>query len=178
MMEKRHIFSRPKEEDIVNQPSPTKAERLVALLAEKGWHITFAESCTGGKAASGIVDVASASAVFDASFVTYSNESKVRCLGVSPASITSYGVVSEQVAREMAVGAAKANGAEVGVGISGIAGPTGGTTEKPIGTVCFGFYLDGECFSATRHFGDVGRNAVRDASVDYVYDTLIERLTG
>ncbi|MBQ8893515.1 MAG: nicotinamide-nucleotide amidohydrolase family protein [Clostridia bacterium] len=153
-----------------------KAHRLVDTLAGKGWRISFAESCTGGKAAAGIVDVASASSVFDGSFVTYANEAKVKYLGVSPASIRQYGVVSEQVALEMAIGAARENGAQVGVGISGIAGPTGATPGKPVGMVCFGFYLDGKTFSATRQFGAIGRNAVRDASVAFVYDTLLEQL--
>ncbi|MBQ4557133.1 MAG: CinA family protein [Clostridia bacterium] len=147
-------------------------EKLVDLLCEKGWHISFAESCTGGKAAAGIVDVANASAVLDASFVTYSNEAKIKYLGVSPDTIAKNGVVSEEVAIEMAKGTAKANNAEVGVGITGIAGPTGATKNKPIGMVCFGFYINGECHTATKQFGAIGRNTVRDASVDFVYDTL------
>ena len=154
----------------------TKEARLVELLRERGWHITFAESCTGGMAAARLVDAPNAAAVFDASFVTYANAAKVQLLGVSSASIEAHGVVSETVAAEMAAGAAKAAGAQVGVGVSGIAGPTGGTTEKPVGTVCFGFYVDGTCFSATQHFDAIGRNAVREASVEYVYDTLLQKL--
>ena len=156
--------------------SGAKEARLVELLAARGWHITFAESCTGGMAAARLVGAPNASAVFDASFVTYANEAKVQLLGVSPASIDAHGVVSETVAAEMAAGAAKATGAQVGVGVSGIAGPTGGTPEKPVGTVCFGFYLGGTCFTATRHFGAIGRNAVREASVEYVYDTLLRQM--
>ena len=153
-----------------------KAHTLVALLTEKGWHICFAESCTGGMAAAGIVDVASASAVIDVSFVTYANEAKIKHLGVSPESIEKHGVVSQAVAAEMAIGAARAGNAEIGVGISGIAGPSGGTPEKPVGTVCFGFYINGETITKTMHFGNIGRNAVRLASVDFVYDTLITLL--
>ena len=156
--------------------APSKEARLAELLSAREWHITFAESCTGGKAAARLVDVPNASAVFDVSFVTYANEAKVQFLGVSPASIAAHGVVSEAVAAEMAAGAAKAAGAQVGVGISGIAGPGGGTPEKPVGTVCFGFYMDGTCFTATQHFGAIGRNAVREASVEYVYDTLLRQL--
>ena len=154
----------------------TKAEKLVSLLAERGWHISFAESCTGGLAAAGIVDVASASSVFNASFVTYANEAKIRYVGVSPETISLHGVVSKEVAGEMAKGVAIETESEVGVGISGIAGPTGGTDKKPVGMVCFGFCIDGEVFTATRLFGDIGRGEVRKASVDFVYDTLLEKL--
>lgn len=154
-------------------PTQTKAQALVELLSNKGWHISFAESCTGGKAAAGIVDVASASAVFDASFVTYANDAKINYLGVSPQSIEAHGVVSETVALEMAVGIAKANHAQVGVGISGIAGPSGGSASKPVGMVCFGFYVNGKTVTKTVQFGDIGRNAVRQAAVDFVYDTLL-----
>lgn len=155
-----------------------KTEKTVALLSQKGWHISFAESCTGGKAAAALVDVASASAVFDASFVTYANAAKMKYLGVAGDLIDAHGVVSEQVALAMAQGVAKETGAEVGVGISGIAGPSGGTPQKPVGTVCFGFFIDGDAFAVTCHFGDIGRNAVRDKSVDFVYQTLLEKLSG
>lgn len=155
----------------------SKAEKLVDMLLEKKWHITFAESCTGGKAAAGIVDVANASAVFDGSFVTYANKAKIKLLGVLPEAIEKHGVVSETVALQMAEGAAKAFGAEIGVGISGIAGPAGGTAEKPVGTVCFGFWINGEAFAKTELFGNIGRNNVRNKSVDFVYQTLIEKLS-
>jgi nicotinamide-nucleotide amidase len=152
------------------------AEKVVRLLSERGWHITFAESCTGGLAASRLVDVPSASAVFDGSFVTYANEAKQKYLGVKADAISRCGVVSEEVAVEMARGAAAAYGAQVAVGISGIAGPSGGTAAKPVGTVCFGFLVGSEIFSATRRFGSIGRDKVRESSVDFVYDTLAQRL--
>ena len=88
-----------------------------------------------------------------------------------------YGAVSENTAREMAEGVAKANNADVAAGISGIAGPTGGTEDKPVGMVCFGFYIDGKVFSDTKHFGNIGRNNVRDESVEYVLDVLIKELS-
>lgn len=152
------------------------AARVVEKLTALGWRITFAESCTGGMAAAALVDVASASAVFDGSFVTYANEAKVRYVGVSPAAIAEHGVVSETVAAEMAAGAAKAMNCQVGVGISGIAGPTGATPGKPVGMVCFGFYVDGKTISATKQFGAIGRNNVRRESVAFVYETLLELL--
>lgn len=147
---------------------------LVDLLIEKGWHISFAESCTGGLASAKLVSVPDASRVLNVSFVTYANEAKVEYLGVCQKTIDEYGVVSEQVAEEMAVGAACKNHAEVGVGISGIAGPGGATASKPVGTVCFGFYVNGKKYVYTKQFGNIGRNNVRDASVRFVYKTLIE----
>lgn len=150
-----------------------KAETIVGLLQKQNRRITFAESCTGGRAAAGIVDVPSASAVLDVSFVTYANEAKIRFLGVSSDTIASHGVVSEPVAGEMAKGAASAGEAQIGVGISGIAGPSGGTPTKPVGMVCFGFCVDGEVSTYTKRFGALGRSEVRDAAVDFVYDTLL-----
>ena len=146
------------------------------LLTEKGLHIAFAESCTAGKAVARLVNVANASKVLDASFVTYANEAKVRFLGVDPRTIADCGVVSEEVALQMARGAAKAAGADVGVGISGIAGPGGGTEKKPVGMVCFGFSLPDRELALTRQFGPMGRSAVREAAVEAVFDTLIDLL--
>ncbi len=158
-----------------------RAALIVDILTAKGWTISFAESCTAGLAAAHLVDIPSASNVFNSSFVTYSNEAKEKYLGVSEETIAEKGVVSEEVAIQMAVGTARANGAQVGVGITGIAGPSGGTETKPVGMVCFGFSIDGKTMSATKKFGDIGRDAVRIASVEYVYSflaTMIPRLTG
>lgn len=155
----------------------TKEEQVVDLLMDKGLKISFAESCTAGKAAARLVNVADASKVFDAAFVTYANEAKVELLGVDPQTIARHGVVSEEVALEMAQGAARAARAGVGVGISGIAGPGGGTPQKPVGMVCFGFSICGKGYSATMQFGPLGRNTVRDAAVEYVYDRLAELIS-
>ncbi len=166
---------------IKNEEIDARAALIVDILTAKGWTISFAESCTAGLAAAHLVDIPSASNVFNASFVTYSNEAKVKYLGVSEETIEQKGVVSEEVAIQMASGTARANGAQVGVGITGIAGPTGGTELKPVGMVCFGFYIDGRTMSATKKFGDAGRDAVRIASVEYVYSflsTMLPRLTG
>ena len=153
-----------------------KAEKVVSVLRKKQWRISFAESCTGGLAAAELVGVSGASDVFDASFVTYANDAKIALLGVQPESIARHGVVSEQVALQMAIGAAKKANAQVGVGISGIAGPDGGVPGKPVGTVCFGFQIGTEAFAITKHFGNIGRNAVRAQSVAFVYETLAEKL--
>ncbi len=141
----------------------TIAEQLCECLARRGWHITFAESCTGGLVAATLVDVSGASSVFEGSFVTYANDVKEKLLGVKHESICAHGVVSEKVAEEMAEGAAHAMGCEVAVGISGIAGPGGGTPTKPVGTVCFGFAVAGRLVTETMHFtGD--RTAIREAA--------------
>ena len=145
---------------------------LVNKLIEKGYKISTAESCTGGLLAAKIVDVANASKVFDMSFVTYSNESKMELLGVSEFMINEFGVVSEEVALKMAYGVSKKANTQVGVGISGIAGPTGATVNKPIGMVCFGFYVAGRSYSVTKYFGDIGRNNVRNLSVAFAIDFL------
>ncbi|MCI9566041.1 MAG: CinA family protein [Eubacterium sp.] len=154
----------------------SRQERLVEILIEKGFTISFAESCTGGKMAAAVVDVADASKVLNASFVTYSNEAKMKYLNVQSDTLENFGAVSEQTAKEMAEGIAKANNADIGVGITGIAGPGGGTDEKPVGTVCFGYCIQGRTLTETVHFGDLGRNIVRDRSVGHVLDTLINKL--
>ena len=162
-------------EYVINQEEiDARAALIVDILTARGWTISFAESCTAGLAAAHLVDIPSASNVFHSSFVTYSNEAKEKYLGVSAETIAEKGVVSEEVA-------VRANGAQVGVGITGIAGPSGGTKTKPVGMVCFGFVIDGKTMSATKQFGEIGRDAVRLASVEYVYSflaTMLPRLTG
>lgn len=153
-----------------------KEEIVVQKLMNKGFHISCAESCTGGMLTSRIVNVPNASMVLDASIVTYANAAKIKYLGVKPSSIDTYGVVSEQVAGEMAAGIAKAQQAQVGIGISGVAGPSGGTPDKPVGMVCFGLYISGKLLTYTKQFGNIGRLTVREKSVDFVFDKLIELL--
>lgn len=149
-------------------------EQLVTKLIEKNWHIACAESCTGGLVASRIVNVANASKVLDVSFVTYANEAKIHYLGVAPATILNHGVVSEEVVSEMAAGVAKEAGAQVGIAVSGIAGPGGGTETKPVGMVCFGFYVNGTITTKTCQFGSPGRNEVRTLSTNYALQTALE----
>ena len=118
-------------------------EALVVLLAQKGLKIATAESCTGGLLAKLITDVSGASAVFDYGIVSYANEIKWGQLGVKRETVETYGAVSEQTAREMAQCAAKNAGADIGLSTTGIAGPTGGTAEKPNGTCYIGVYFNG-----------------------------------
>ena len=152
------------------------ATRVVALLKRNGLTVSFAESCTGGAAAARLVSVPDASYVLNASLVTYANEAKIKYLGVLPETIEKHGVVSEEVAFEMAAGVANANSAEIGVSVSGIAGPSGATDKKPVGMVCFGFYICGRVYTYTKYFGALGRNRVREASVDFIYERLFEHL--
>lgn len=146
-------------------------------LRARGWRISFAESCTGGLATATLVSLDGASAVLDGAFVTYANSAKEQLVGVETGTLAEFGAVSEQVAGQMAKGCAAAMGAQVGVGISGIAGPGGGSPEKPVGTVCFGFYVEGEVKTATCHFPPHSRDSVRGAAVDYVYAVLAELLS-
>lgn len=113
-------------------------EWLGAYLSDKGWRIATAESCTGGLIASRITDVSGSSGYFEQGFITYSNEAKMALLGVSKDIVATEGgpgAVSEDCARAMAEGVRAATGSEVGLSVTGIAGPTGGTPEKPVGTV-------------------------------------------
>ena len=152
-----------------------KEKKLVLKLIEKGYKIATAESCTGGMLASKIVNVPMASKVLDESVVTYANEAKIKYAGVSAKSIEKYGVVSEPVAGEMAKGIAKSAGANVGVGISGIAGPTGGTETKPVGMVCFGFSVNGSVQTFTKYFKG-SRTKGRKQSTNYALNKLLEIL--
>lgn len=112
------------------------ADTVVNLLKQNNKRITFAESCTGGKIASMLTEVAGASEVFEAGFVTYSNAIKHRVIGVKTETLQNHGAVSEAVATEMLLGALETSGADYGAAVSGIAGPDGGTKDKPVGTVC------------------------------------------
>lgn len=146
---------------------------LVDLLKEKGLHIATAESCTGGLIASEIVSVAGSSSVFDQGFVTYANEAKVKYLHVNQKTIDKYGVVSEQVAYEMAIGALKESNADVALATTGIAGPGGGTFVTPVGMVCFGLAIKDKIYTCTKQFGDIGRNNVRELAKEYVIKSAI-----
>lgn len=125
-------------------PTDRRPEEIaVELLTEKKLTVTAAESCTGGLIAGTLVNAAGASEVFNESYVTYSNEAKERLVGVSRETLERYGAVSEQTAREMAKGAADAAGADAALSSTGIAGPGGGTADKPVGLVYIGCYLNG-----------------------------------
>lgn len=134
-----------------------------------------AESCTGGLIAATCTELAGSSAWFERGFVTYSNAAKTESLGVDAALIAEHGAVSEAVARAMAVGALNHANAQVSVAVTGIAGPTGGSASKPVGTVWFGFMVQGQLSSEVQHF-DGDRAAVRAATVRHALRRLVEKL--
>lgn len=144
---------------------------LVKRLRAAEKTVTCAESCTGGMVAATITDIAGSSAVFERGFVTYSNAAKSEMLGVSQATLDTYGAVSEDVAREMATGARKAAGADFAIAVSGIAGP-GGSDFKPEGRVCFALATAAGVQTETVEFGALGRANVRAAARDHAL-TLI-----
>ncbi len=136
-----------------------------------------AESCTGGLIAAGCTDLSGSSNWFERGFVTYSNAAKTELLGVPAALIAAHGAVSEPVVRAMAEGAVARSRAQVAVAVTGVAGPTGGSADKPVGTVWFGFALPGQLVTETRRFeGD--RAAVRTATVLHALQRLEELVRG
>jgi nicotinamide-nucleotide amidase len=150
--------------------------QLSNVLFANGWMLATAESCTGGWLAKVCTDLAGSSGWFERGFVTYSNEAKQDMLGVKAETLAQHGAVSEAVTAEMAIGALRHSRAQVGVSVSGIAGPGGGTATKPVGTVCFGWAVQGgEVRTATRHFqGD--REAVRAQAVQYALSGVLQAL--
>lgn len=138
----------------------TMAETVISLCKDKGLTIATAESCTGGMIVESLVSCSGASAVVQEGIVTYSNESKVNRLGVDTKTLEKVGAVSPEVALEMAVGVAKTSGADVGIGITGIAGPDGGTPEKPVGLVYMAISVKGETKVQECRFGG-SRNKIR-----------------
>ena len=152
---------------------PALVERLAQALLARGWMLATAESCTGGMVAAACTDLSGSSGWFERGFVTYSNAAKTEQLGVDPGLIAQHGAVSEVVARAMAFGAVRHSKAQVSVAVTGVAGPTGGSAAKPVGTVWFGFQVDGQLTSETRRF-DGDRAAVRSASVRHALERLID----
>jgi nicotinamide-nucleotide amidase len=149
--------------------------RLAQVLQARGWTLATAESCTGGLIAAACTDLAGSSNWFERGFVTYSNAAKTELLGVDPALLAQHGAVSEVVVRAMAFGAVRRSQAQVGVAVTGIAGPAGGSPDKPVGTVWFGFQVNGQLTSETCRF-DGDRAAVRAATVRHALQRLLQLL--
>jgi nicotinamide-nucleotide amidase len=147
-------------------------------LVAAGLKLATAESCTGGMIAAAITDIAGSSDWFERGLVTYSNEAKCELLGVRAATLEAFGAVSEATAKEMAEGALARSPADVAVAVTGIAGPGGGSENKPVGMVCFGWATRGGTTAVeTLHFpGD--RGAVREATVRHALRGVLERLGG
>ena len=150
-------------------------EKIVQVLKNKGYTITTAESCTGGLLAGRILNVSGASAVYNEGHITYSNEAKERLLGVSHDTLEQFGAVSEQIAAEMALGAARVASANVGLSTTGIAGPGGGTPEKPVGLVYIGCAINGDVTVKECRFAG-NREENRNAAVEAVLELLIDEL--
>lgn len=153
----------------------TLEEKLVNALINKKYTITTAESCTGGLIAGTLINVAGASDVLSEGYITYSNEAKERLVSVNRETLKTYGAVSEQTAREMAEGAATAAGADVALSATGIAGPGGGTKEKPVGLVYIGCCVRGKTNVLKCQF-DGSRSENRKASVECALELALEEM--
>jgi len=152
------------------------AERVGRALMRAGATLATAESCTGGWVAQAVTAIAGSSAWFDRGFVTYSNAAKSEMLGVPEALIREHGAVSEPVARAMAEGALAHSRAHAAVAITGIAGPSGGTPEKPVGTVWFAWAARGAATRSARHLLRGDREAIRRQSVAIALEGLLEEI--
>lgn len=150
-------------------------EQLVRMLIEKKLTITTSESCTGGMIAGTIVNAAGASDALDEGYITYSNEAKQRILGVRHDTLEKFGAVSEETAREMAEGAAKAAKADVALSATGISGPGGGTADKPVGLVYIGCFVCGKTVVKQCHF-EGNRMENRKHTVETALELAITQL--
>ena len=148
---------------------------LAVILLSRNWMVSLAESCTGGLVSATLTELAGSSEWFERGYITYSNEAKTECLEVPARLIESHGAVSELVAKAMAEGARINSGSDVAISITGIAGPSGGTAEKPVGTVCFGWATENQTLTKTMHF-DGDRQAVRQQATEFVLTELIALL--
>ena len=152
------------------------ADKVIRTLVERGLTIATAESCTGGLIAGALTEIPGSSAAVWGGFVTYANEAKVRSIGVPQALLDAHGAVSEPVARAMAEGARRTAGTDVAVAVTGIAGPDGGSAEKPVGLVHFACATADGTRHLERRFGPIGRGAVREASVGAALTLVLESL--
>ncbi|MFT7300446.1 MAG: nicotinamide-nucleotide amidase [Porticoccus sp.] len=160
----------------MNRHTKDLSAQLGAVLRSRQLTVTSAESCTGGGVASAITDISGSSQWFHAGFVTYADDVKEQLLGVSPETLMSEGAVSESVVRQMVKGAINAAGADIAVAVSGVAGPDGGTEDKPVGVVWFAWAMKNGVVTTlcTQFEGD--RSAVRQAAVERALRGLVEML--
>ena len=155
---------------------PKISAELGAALRNRGWRMATAESCTGGGIAEALTAIAGSSDYFDRGFVTYSNESKQELLGVPAEVIAAHGAVSEETVRAMAEGALAHSRAHITVSVSGVAGPGGGSERNPVGTVCFGWALEGGLAQSERLHFEGDREAVRRQSVMHALLGTLDRI--
>ena len=149
---------------------------LGSALLERGWRMATAESCTGGWIAQVMTATAGSSDWFECALVTYSNAAKVSLLGVDAMIIERFGAVSVETAAQMADGARRALGVDVAVSVTGVAGPGGGSPDKPVGTVCFGFTVGGRSTLTERHVFPGERREVRARTVAHALTRLLALL--
>lgn len=148
---------------------------LAQMLLSRNWTVSLAESCTGGLVSATLTELAGSSEWFERGYITYSNEAKTECLDVPVELIESHGAVSEPVAKAMAEGARINSGSNVAISITGVAGPSGGSAEKPVGTVCFGWATENQAHTKTMKFvGD--RQMIRQQATEFALAELIALL--
>jgi len=158
---------------IMNANDLTKT--LAQMLLSRNWTVSLAESCTGGLVCATLTELAGSSEWFERGYITYSNEAKTECLDVPAELIESHGAVSEPVAKAMAEGARINSGSNVAISITGVAGPSGGSAEKPVGTVCFGWTTEDQALTKTMKFlGD--RKMIRQQATEFALAELIALL--
>lgn len=163
------------EKHIYGEDNDTLPSQIAKWLKEKNLKVAFCESCTGGYISKTITDIPGASEVFDCGIVTYSNEMKTRLVGVSPAALKEKGAVSEEVAAQMAKGVRSVAGADIGISVTGVAGPDGGTEEKPVGLVYMGFSTKNSTVTNKLNFSG-NREKVRFSTVQAVMTALVDYL--
>ena len=159
-----------------DDPLIAATTKLIAACTEQRLTLATAESCTGGLIAGVLTEIPGSSAVIGRSYVTYANDAKHAMLGVPSATLKHHGAVSEEVVRAMALGAAAVSGADVTIAGSGIAGPGGGTADKPVGTVHMASYRDAKTAHHLAQFGDIGRRNVRLETLRVAISMLQDRL--
>ena len=152
-----------------------KLQQILQHLTQHKQTVSSAESCTGGLLAGELTRLSGSSAIFTHGFVTYSNAAKHELLGVKNETLQQFGAVSQQTVAEMAHGALQKAHADYALAVSGIAGPTGGTADKPVGTVCFGLATKNQTQTQTKHFSG-SRDEIRQQAVDYALQLLKENL--
>ncbi|WP_369823476.1 CinA family protein [Limnohabitans sp. 15K] len=155
--------------------NPLPFQLLAERLKQRRWMLATAESCTGGLIASRCTDLAGSSTWFDRGFVTYSNVSKHQMLGVPEAMLAQHGAVSEPVAKAMALGAVYRSTAAISVAVTGVAGPSGGSPEKPVGTVWLAWCINGCVHTELMHFSG-NRDQIREATTSHAIDGLLKRI--
>lgn len=155
----------------------TLVKEVVASLQDRGLTVGFAESCTGGLLSANLAKLSGVSSVYQGSVVSYANSVKVGVLGVPESALSVYGAVSEPVARFMAQGAREQLASDWSISITGVAGPGGGSPEKPVGMVCFGVSGPGVDYALTKRFEEKGREAIQKASANFALELLKKELS-